>query len=83
MNQKAPFDSDSAADDQSTAEHSAPASFGSLSDRADPGILREFVWFLRYNKKWWMTPIVVILLLLVGLAFFTSSPAAPFIYTLF
>lgn len=58
-------------------------SFDSLADGADPGILREFIWFLRYNKKWWLTPIVMVLLLLVVLAFVTTSPAAPFIYTLF
>ena len=57
--------------------------FDSIADGSDPGILREFVWFLRYNKKWWLTPIIVVLLLLVGLAFVTTSPAAPFIYTLF
>ncbi|MCA9136592.1 MAG: hypothetical protein KDB00_07530 [Planctomycetales bacterium] len=59
------------------------SSFGSMAEGSDPGILREFVWFLRYNKKWWLTPIIVVLLLLVGLAFLTTSPAAPFIYTLF
>ena len=57
--------------------------FETLADQKDPGLLREFLWFLRYNKKWWLTPIVVILLLLVALAFVTTSPAAPFIYTLF
>lgn len=57
--------------------------FDSLAEGSDPGIVREFIWFLRYNKKWWMTPIIVITLLLFALAFFSSSPAAPFIYTLF
>lgn len=65
--------------DESTDE----ASFASIADGSDPGILREFVWFLRYNKKWWLTPIIVVLLLLVALAFLTTSPAAPFIYSLF
>ncbi len=62
---------------------SSESSFDELADAKDPGIVREFIWFLRYNKKWWMTPILVILLLLVGLAFLTSSPVGPFIYTLF
>ena len=61
----------------------AKESFDSLAEGSDPGIVREFIWFLRYNKKWWLTPIVVVLLLLVVLAFVTQSPAAPFIYTLF
>ncbi|KAA5544662.1 hypothetical protein FYK55_08105 [Roseiconus nitratireducens] len=58
-------------------------SIEALAEQSDPGIVREFIWFLRYNKKWWLTPILVILLALVALAFFTASPAAPFIYTLF
>ena len=58
--------------------------FESLAEERDPGLVQEFLWFLRYNKKWWLTPIIVILLLLVALAFVTTSPAAaPFIYTLF
>jgi hypothetical protein len=60
-----------------------PEDLESLAGGEDPGILREFLWFLRYNKKWWLTPILLVLLLLVGLAFLTTSPAAPFIYTLF
>jgi hypothetical protein len=64
-------------------ENDVKESFDVIADGSDPGILREFVWFLRYNKKWWLTPIVVVLLLLVALAFVTTSPAAPFIYTLF
>lgn len=69
--------------DIETPTNDTPPSFDELSNESDPGIVREFIWFLRYNKKWWMTPIIVILLLLVGLAFLTTSPAAPFIYTLF
>ncbi|QDV46369.1 hypothetical protein Enr13x_62780 [Stieleria neptunia] len=64
-------------------EDEVTESFDSMADGADPGIFREFVWFVKYNKKWWLTPILVVLLLLVVLAFVTSSPAAPFIYTLF
>ena len=48
-----------------------------------PGLLREFWDFLRYNKAWWLTPIIVVLLLvgvLVGLA---ATGAAPFIYAIF
>jgi hypothetical protein len=69
--------------DETDAETPPRESFAALSEGDDPGIVREFIWFLRYNKKWWMTPIIVIMLLLVALAFFTASPAAPFIYTLF
>ncbi|OYP29495.1 DUF5989 family protein [Rhodopirellula sp. MGV] len=60
-----------------------PSEFERQAGATEPGLLREFVWFLRYNKKWWLLPIVGVLLLLVALAFVTTSPAAPFIYTLF
>jgi len=44
----------------------------------------EFFEFLRYNKKWWLFPIIFMLLLLGILIVFTQSSAlAPFIYTLF
>ncbi|WP_404307314.1 DUF5989 family protein [Neorhodopirellula lusitana] len=49
----------------------------------DPNIAREFVDFLKHNKKWWLAPILVVMLLLVGVIFLATSPAAPFIYTLF
>ncbi len=57
--------------------------FERLSGSADPGIVREFIDFLRHNKKWWLAPILVVTLLLISLVFLTASPAAPFIYTLF
>ncbi len=44
---------------------------------------REFYLFLAENKKWWLIPIVVMVLLLGALLYFGSTPAAPFIYTLF
>ena len=57
--------------------------FASQVDADSPGIVREFVDFLRYNKKWWLTPIILVLILVGLLVAFGSSPAAPFIYTLF
>jgi hypothetical protein len=47
-------------------------------------VLAEFWEFLRYNKKYWLTPILAVLVL-VGLILVLSqgSAAAPFIYTLF
>ena len=47
------------------------------------GLLREYVDFLRHNKKWWLIPIIVALLLVGVLIVFGGSAAAPFIYTLF
>ena len=43
------------------------------------GLLAEFVYFLRYNKKWWLTPIIIVLLL-VTLLVWLSASGLPFIY---
>jgi hypothetical protein len=53
------------------------------AEQTDGNIVREFIDFLRHNKKWWLLPIVVVLLLLGVLIFLSGSAAAPFIYTLF
>jgi hypothetical protein len=47
------------------------------------GILKEFFLFLRYNKKYWMIPIVITLLALAVLVLLGGTAIAPFIYTLF
>ena len=47
-------------------------------------IFREFWYFMKYQKAWWLTPIILVLLGLGLLVVFTSSsPLAPFIYTIF
>lgn len=47
-------------------------------------VIREFMMFLKQEKKYWLAPIVVILLLFgLLLVFAQSSAVAPFIYTLF
>ncbi|MBP7461160.1 MAG: hypothetical protein KBA26_07705 [Candidatus Delongbacteria bacterium] len=47
-------------------------------------ILAEFWEFLKYRKKWWLTPIVLMLVLLGLLIVFTEGSAvAPFIYAIF
>lgn len=47
------------------------------------GLVAEFWAFLKQNKKWWLVPLLLVILLLAGLAIFSGSPVAPFIYTLF
>jgi hypothetical protein len=48
------------------------------------GILAEFWEFLKYRKKYWLTPIIVMLVLLSALIILTEGSAlTPFIYTLF
>ncbi len=54
-----------------------------LNAPKDPGIIREFISFLRYNKKWWIAPILIITVLMMVMVFLSASPAAPFIYALF
>lgn len=46
-------------------------------------IVTEFLAFLRYNKKWWLLPIVIVLLAMGVLVLLSSSALAPFLYPLF
>ena len=57
--------------------------FAKHAEGASPGILREFWDFLRFNKKWWLTPIIVVLLAVGLLLIVGGTVGAPFIYTLF
>ena len=52
-------------------------------DQGDVGILSEFWYFLRQNKKWWLSPILVLLLLFGAVMILSGTALAPFIYTLF
>ena len=74
-------------DDQRSTEpaEKASGSFAEEADRPGVGLVREFWDFLRYNKKWWLTPIILVLLLISALVVFSlaTPAAAPFIYTLF
>lgn len=58
-------------------------SFESASKQPTPGFLAEFWMFLMTNKKWWLLPILLVILLLGLLVFLSSTPLAPFVYTLF
>jgi hypothetical protein len=47
-------------------------------------VLREFVAFMKEERKYWLGPIVFVLLAFgLVLAYAQSSAVAPFIYTLF
>jgi hypothetical protein len=47
-------------------------------------VLVEFWHFIRYNKKYWVAPIVFFLVLAgLVLVLASATPIAPFIYTLF
>lgn len=54
--------------------------FANEANQPTPGLLREFIDFLYYDKKWWLTPIIVALLLLAGFVFLSTTAIAPFIY---
>jgi len=60
-----------------------PDDFLTEAESQSPSIVGEFVDFLRYNKKWWLTPIIIVLLILGAFVLLSSSAVAPFIYTLF
>jgi Family of unknown function (DUF5989) len=49
----------------------------------EPSLLRDFVYFLAHNKKWWLVPILVLFLVLFLLMLASTTGAAPFLYTLF
>ena len=70
--------------DKQPEQRAAPrGEFSDLADEQQAGLIREFWDFLKYNKKWWLTPIIVVLLLVAGVAVMASLyPAAvPFIYS--
>jgi hypothetical protein len=47
-------------------------------------VFKEFIEFLRHEKKYWLVPIVIVFVLFGLLIVFSQSSAvAPFIYTLF
>lgn len=51
---------------------------------AKQSLLKEFLLFIKQEKKWWLLPFVVVLLLIGAfLVFASSSPLAPFLYPLF
>tara|TARA_B100000886_G_scaffold214763_1_gene148914 strand:- start:2219 stop:2368 length:150 start_codon:yes stop_codon:yes gene_type:complete len=46
--------------------------------------LKEFWYFLRIRKKYWLFPIIIVLVLFGGLIILSQGSAvAPFIYTIF
>jgi hypothetical protein len=57
--------------------------FESQATESELGVVAEFIAFLKYNKKWWLTPIIIVLLLIAIVAISAGTGAAPFIYTLF
>jgi hypothetical protein len=76
--QAEPAPSPAPAPDKSTASKT----FDELGATSQPGLLAEFIDFLRYNKKWWLIPILLLLGLFGILIALSQTAALPFIYTL-
>ncbi|HWE36179.1 MAG TPA: DUF5989 family protein [Isosphaeraceae bacterium] len=60
----------------------ASKTFDELAEMSQPGILAEFIDFLRYNKKWWLIPILLLIGLFGILIYLSQTAVIPFIYTL-
>ena len=60
-----------------------PSDFERQAEEAAPGLIAEFIDFLKTSKKWWLTPIIVVLLLIGVLIIASGSVIAPFIYPFF
>ena len=74
-------DADEAADEQDNS--SQESEFLAEAEASQVGLVAEFVDFLKYNKKWWMTPILLVLGLIAVLVVISATGGAPFIYALF
>ena len=57
--------------------------FEELAQQKRSSLVAEFWQFLKYNKKWWLLPIIIVFLLFGVLVLLAGTGAAPFIYTIF
>ncbi|MCH2126816.1 MAG: DUF5989 family protein [Pirellulaceae bacterium] len=69
-------------DSKANSQETSKEDFDQLAGSVDPGFFEELWDFMRYNKKWWLTPIVLSLLLMGALILLSGSTVAPFIYSL-
>ena len=70
-------------EEKRSQRHQHDMEFERAARRPSPGIVKEFVGFLTYNKKWWLAPIIIVMLLLGLFIILSGTGIAPFIYTLF
>jgi hypothetical protein len=61
----------------------APNAFEKAQQQKQTGLVKEFLFFLAHNKKFWMIPLLLALFLLAALLILGGTSVAPFIYTLF
>jgi predicted lysophospholipase L1 biosynthesis ABC-type transport system permease subunit len=57
--------------------------FAAEAGDASPSLVREIIDLLRYNKKWWLVPVVLALAVAGLLVILGGTAFAPFIYPLF
>jgi len=57
--------------------------FEKAREQKQSGLLGEFWFMLKTNKKYWMAPLIISILVLGLLIILGGSAVAPFIYTLF
>jgi hypothetical protein len=51
---------------------------------AKQSLVKEFVLFIKHEKKYWLIPLIAVLLIVGALILFSSSsPLAPFLYPMF
>ena len=52
-------------------------------DTDQPGLIGDFIGFMRENAKWWLIPFLAVFLLLGIVLILGGTGAAPFIYAMF
>ena len=62
---------------------SEPTGFEKAAEEKPQSLPREFLQFLKENKKWWLLPIVLVLGGISLFAILAGTGAAPFIYTIY
>ena len=64
-------------------ESTQESDFQASATQARRGLIGEFWDFLRYNKKWWLLPILAVMLVMGLLIVLGGTAVGPFIYALF
>ncbi|MBN2134618.1 MAG: hypothetical protein JW737_02710 [Acidobacteria bacterium] len=47
------------------------------------GLIKEYLQFLKEEKKWWLIPLIIILLIVGAVFLFLETPLGALIYPLF
>lgn len=54
-----------------------------VKNETGESLIREFLSFLRSNKKWWLLPILLMFMIFGLLLVLSGTGLAPYIYSLF